>query len=1448
MNIDINIVGNASNALERIRLESRRATQTISDLNKSVKNASDSILGMATQYIAMSKAIDVAKKSISDFTDLQEKTLDIAKTTGLAGAELEDFTSSLNKLNQDVRGMELDSLYEISAIAGQLGIKGKENLLAFTQSVQRIAKTSKLTAEQAGEGFAKLANSLQEPIKNIEKLTSTFTILASSTTASEDKLLDFTQRLAGAGKTLGLTTPQIAGIGATLNDVGLTAEVAGTAMSQVFQKILTDTDKLINTLHLDAKSFKEAIQNEPVKAVEMLLQALGKLDKQARIQALKDLQMSGSGLSSTLLKLSANTDKLTKNLNIATEGYSKGTYTIDEFNVATKGLATTQQQLSDQVKQTSASFGKLLAPSVEKVSQTFILLLKDIQNHNQGVLEAVKVVGGLVVAWKAFNIAMSATPFGRILAGLTAILGVAVKIRATMLQNEALVKRGEYLLKKEAEYKKSNQYKIDQSKQLEKANKTILKGIETQTKLLKNASLTAQQRAIIEKNIAKMGQKINTNLIKRRELLKGIKLPKSIKTDVKVNIPKIKPISVPVVTKGIQSIEAPKIKPIEAKISTKGVQEYARKSKTLLNRTLEEFQNEVDRVKLPNLGYQLLQLKKERDNWIKKGVSKDKANELFKIKKAQLYTEERKKALELAKQEADKQREIAEKQKALNASIQDKINKNAMSSFSYQLLQLKKERDNLLSKGGDNTKVEALYQLKVKALKDKKIKQLSEELKLDKKINKELTKSQKRLKNLTNELKNISLQGLERGLDNFAKTGEFDFSDVISSGDLKSANDPLIKALGYTADIISGALSNTPSEFYTRETNVGADNKSVVDSINRLKNDVMINQLSETRKMLNQLELLNSQFKNISLALAPNGSYMNNPNLGDEQLSYNSFGESIANGVSDLIGNNFASDLIGGLATGLFGSTSKKVEHAGLIFGEQTVDSFLQGVDVQSYQDIKKKKKALFGAISSTSYYTNYSEADAQIKEYFQQAIKGQVDIIKQASSIIGQNVDEVNNRILDYKIDIGKLDLLGKSQEEINSIIGGVLGTQLGNITRSALPILEDFKKANEDYATTLIRVSSDYDKAKKRLKDIGVQVVQLADISNKNGEVYAEAVRDSITQNEVVSREVIKSYHNLPKFLGGGQIEFTSIKENLSGIGEIIKGMVGTGDDIVNAYQTLKDQQIKLRAILANQNQEVNNSLLSNFQGLEEYSQLQSSFYENFVSDTQKIYDLQERLLAITTDIPKTKEEYLQLVRNQDLTTEQGRLRYAQLLREQNAFLDLIKLQDEAQKKNKETLVKFSDEWKDAMKNVRNKIQSTIDSIRGNYEKDSNGRIQALSDFSRYRDLLNQALADGNKKNIERYSSRFADTARSLSGFGNAYKNISLRELERIKREIPQDKVQKVEVVGDEKGVALQEAIYRQLDNNNKDNSEIKLLLTRIFNELNYNNTKNNNTLIKG
>src|SRR5690606_14237887 len=76
-------------------------------------------------------------------------------------------------------------------------------------------------------------------ITDIESLASAFTSLASSTAASEVELADVVMRLAPTGSTLGLALEDIAGIAATLKDVGMSNEIGGTAISRIFTELLS---------------------------------------------------------------------------------------------------------------------------------------------------------------------------------------------------------------------------------------------------------------------------------------------------------------------------------------------------------------------------------------------------------------------------------------------------------------------------------------------------------------------------------------------------------------------------------------------------------------------------------------------------------------------------------------------------------------------------------------------------------------------------------------------------------------------------------------------------------------------------------------------------------------------------------------------------------------------------------------------------------------------------------------------------------------------------------------------------------------------------------------------------------------------------------------------------------------------------------------------------------
>lgn len=81
--------------------------------------------------------------------------------------------------------------------------------------------------------------------------------------------------------------------------------------------------------------------------------------------------------------------------------------------------------------------------------------------------------------------------------------------------------------------------------------------------------------------------------------------------------------------------------------------------------------------------------------------------------------------------------------------------------------------------------------------------------------------------------------------------------------------------------------------------------------------------------------------------------------------------------------------------------------------------------------------------------------------------------------------------------------------------------------------------------------------------------------------------------------------------------------------------------------------------------------------FGGIEGLKTSVSSYYDNFYSEAEKELNIRNQLTAALSEqnltLPKTKEEYRNLVEAQDLTTEAGRKNYAVLLKNAGAFSEL-------------------------------------------------------------------------------------------------------------------------------------------------------------------------------
>ena len=81
--------------------------------------------------------------------------------------------------------------------------------------------------------------------------------------------------------------------------------------------------------------------------------------------------------------------------------------------------------------------------------------------------------------------------------------------------------------------------------------------------------------------------------------------------------------------------------------------------------------------------------------------------------------------------------------------------------------------------------------------------------------------------------------------------------------------------------------------------------------------------------------------------------------------------------------------------------------------------------------------------------------------------------------------------------------------------------------------------------------------------------------------------------------------------------------------------------------------------------------------FGGIEGLKTSVSSYYDNFYSEAEKELNIRNQLTAALSEqnltLPKTKDEYRNLVEAQDLTTEAGRANYAVLLKNAGAFAEL-------------------------------------------------------------------------------------------------------------------------------------------------------------------------------
>ncbi|HFE9345710.1 TPA: phage tail tape measure protein [Streptococcus agalactiae] len=399
-------------------------------------------LGEATKWVSAGFGAG-ALYSVKAASDFESAFAGVKKTVDEVRDSNGKVIYSYDMLSKGIRNMSKQipaSTTEISHVAeaaGQLGIKTKD-VLGFTRVMIDMGKSTNLSSEEAATALARFANIAQLDPSKYSNLGSSIVELGNNFATTEKEIVEMGLRLAGTGKVVGLTDPQILGLATAMSSVGIEAEAGGSAFSRVMQKINTqvlsggeDLWKFAKIAGKSADEFAASWKKNPQEAIIDFVKGLKRFKEEGKdvTAHLQDIGIESVREIDTLQRLAGAGDLLGDAFKSANKGFSENKALTDE---ASKRYATFQsklQLLKNKLNDVAVTMGGPLMDAASNALDALEPMFKVVRDLAKAAEGLATAVGGLGAnsATAAASVGLLGNPvtWGVIIGG-AAVIGIGI--------------------------------------------------------------------------------------------------------------------------------------------------------------------------------------------------------------------------------------------------------------------------------------------------------------------------------------------------------------------------------------------------------------------------------------------------------------------------------------------------------------------------------------------------------------------------------------------------------------------------------------------------------------------------------------------------------------------------------------------------------------------------------------------------------------------------------------------------------------------------------------------------------------------------------------------------------------------------------------------------------------------------------------------------------------
>lgn len=293
-------LGNLAPGLDRVNMGLEGMGTSLDDLSNSKNPFKDlttavtnfgratmafllSPIGLAISAIgALFLLINRNKDTVIQF---DSQLTNVGKTTGLAGKELKGLGNDIIGLSRRLQVVGTPALMDYAIAAGQLGVKGRQNIVNFAEALAKLETASDISGEEGARSIARLLTLTDGGTKNVKAFGDEIVNLGNNVAATEKEILSNSEAIAQNIGQYDFGRQYVLAYGAATKAVGIEAEITGSTIGRTlgnFEKAIrtgANLDTIIRVTGKSAEELKSQFASDASGVFTEFIEGLNRIDK-----------------------------------------------------------------------------------------------------------------------------------------------------------------------------------------------------------------------------------------------------------------------------------------------------------------------------------------------------------------------------------------------------------------------------------------------------------------------------------------------------------------------------------------------------------------------------------------------------------------------------------------------------------------------------------------------------------------------------------------------------------------------------------------------------------------------------------------------------------------------------------------------------------------------------------------------------------------------------------------------------------------------------------------------------------------------------------------------------------------------------------------------------------------------------------------------------------------